>query len=49
MSAILKSYNISIDIKIRFLRCCMFSTLLYGTETWILTKSASNKLDAFEL
>ncbi|KAL4120153.1 hypothetical protein QTP88_012884 [Uroleucon formosanum] len=49
MNASFKSHNLSIQLKIRLLRCYMFSTLLYGAETWTLTKATSNKLEVFEL
>jgi hypothetical protein len=49
ISASFKSHNLSLQLKIRLLRCYVFSTLLYGAETWTLTKATSNKLEAFEL
>ncbi|CAI6350836.1 unnamed protein product [Macrosiphum euphorbiae] len=49
MSASFKSHDLSLHLKIRLLRCYVFSTLLYGAKTWTLTKATSNKLDAFEL
>jgi len=49
ISASFKSHNLSLHLKIRLLRCYVFSTLLYGVKTWTLTKGTSNKLDAFEL
>uniref|UniRef100_A0A8D8Y176 Craniofacial development protein 2 n=3 Tax=Cacopsylla melanoneura TaxID=428564 RepID=A0A8D8Y176_9HEMI len=49
MSAAFKSHNLTLDTKVRLLRCYVFSVLLYGVETWTLTKDTSNRLEAFEL
>ncbi|CAG9830952.1 unnamed protein product [Diabrotica balteata] len=49
MSAIFKSHNISLYTKMRHLRCCVFSVLLYGAETWTLTDITIKKLEAFEV
>lgn len=49
MSAIFKSHNLSLETKIRHLRCYVFSVLLYGVESWTLTEATTKKLEAFEM
>lgn len=34
---------------IRLLRCYVFSALLYGVESWILTQASSQRLEPFEM
>ena len=49
MPKILTSRNISIELRSRIAKCFIWSTLLYGAETWTLTKVTSDKLEAFEM
>ena len=49
MAKILTLTNISIELRSRIAECCIWSTLLYGAETWTLTKVTSDKLEAFEM
>ena len=49
MTKILTSRNISIELRSRLAKCYIWSTLLYGAETWTLTKVTSDKLEAFEM
>ena len=49
MSAIFKSHNISLETKIRHLRCYVFSVLFYGVEAWTLTEATTKKLGAFRM
>ena len=49
MAKILTSRNISIELRSRLAKCSIWSTLLYGAETWTLTKVTSDKLEAFEM
>ena len=37
MANIVTSRNISIELRSRIVKCYIWSTLLYGTETWTLT------------
>lgn len=39
----------TLDTKLRLLRCYVFSVLLYGVESWTVTKETTKKLEAFEL
>ena len=48
MAKILTSRNISIELRSCIAKCYIWSTLLYGAETWTLTKVTSDKLEAFE-
>uniref|UniRef100_A0A8D8M6B7 Uncharacterized protein n=1 Tax=Cacopsylla melanoneura TaxID=428564 RepID=A0A8D8M6B7_9HEMI len=36
-------------MKMRLLRCYIFSILLYGVESWTLTEATTNRLEAFEM
>ena len=49
MSKILTSRNISIEVRSCIAKFYIWSTLLYGAETWTLTKVISDKLKAFEM
>lgn len=44
-----KSGNISIEVKLKLLTTCVFSTLLYACETWTLKQRDIAKLKAFEM
>ena len=49
MAKILTSRNISIELRSRIAKCYIWSTHLYGAETWTLTKVTPDKLEAFEM
>ena len=49
MAKILTSRNISIELRSHTAKCYIWSTLLYGAETWTLTKVTCDKLEAFEM
>uniref|UniRef100_A0A8D9AW28 Reverse transcriptase domain-containing protein n=1 Tax=Cacopsylla melanoneura TaxID=428564 RepID=A0A8D9AW28_9HEMI len=49
MGAVFKSHNLTLDTKMRLLRCYVFSVLFYGVESWTLNETISNKLNAFEM
>ena len=49
MAKILTSRNINIELRSSIAKCYIWSTLLYGAETWTLTKVTSDKLEAFEM
>ena len=46
---ILTSRKLSIELRSRIAKCYIWSTFLYGAETWALTKVTSYKLEAFEM
>ena len=43
-----RSNNISQKTKIRFFKSNVLSTLLYGAESWKMTKTISHKLEVFQ-
>ena len=47
MKSVLSSRNISINTRMTLTKCYVWSTLLYGAETWTITKT--KRIDAFEL
>lgn len=49
MKKVLCSRNINLELKLRLTRCYIFSTLLYGAESWTLTETLLKKLQAFEM
>ena len=49
MKSVLSSRNISINIRMRLTKCYVWSTLLYGAETWTITKTVTKRIDAFEM
>ena len=46
---VLKNRNINIQVRCRLLKCCVWSTLLYGSEAWTLSLKMLNKLEATEM
>ena len=49
LEKVLKNRNINIQLMCRFLKCYVWSTLLYGSEAWILSSKMLNKLEATEM
>lgn len=49
MKTILCNLSLSLCIRMRVLRCYVYSTLYYGLEAWTLTDNTSKRLEAFEL
>ena len=49
MSKTLTSRSIDIELRLRLAKCYVWSTLLYGSETWTMTKSLTKKIGAFEM
>jgi len=39
----------NLDLGIRFVKCYVWTVLLYGMEGWTLKVSTINKLEAFEM
>ena len=48
MTSILTSKGISMQAKLRTLKCYVWSTLLYGCETWTISKALEKRLVAIE-
>ena len=49
MSRILTDHDMSLATKIRLAQCYVWSTLLYGCETWSLTQTNEMKLRGLEM
>ena len=49
MKDVLKSTKIPFNTRKRILQCYVWSTLLYGAETWTITKVMKTRIEAFEL
>lgn len=49
MKKLFTSRDINMELRMRMLRCYVFSTLLYGVEAWTLKKNHIDKLQAFEM
>ena len=49
IKSVLSSRNISINTRMRLTKCYVWSTLLYGAETWTITKTLTKRIDAFEV
>ena len=49
LKGVLLSSVISLNTKKRIVACYIWSTLLYGSETWTLSQAHINKLQAFEM
>ena len=45
----LTNHDLSLKMKLRFTQCYIWSTLLYGCETWSLTPTEEKKLRSFEM
>lgn len=41
--------DISLELRMRMIRCYIFSVLLYGCEAWTLDPTTEKKLEAFEM
>ena len=46
---VLKSRDIKLQLRIRVLKCYVWSTLLYGSKTWTLTSDLIKQLEATEM
>jgi hypothetical protein len=49
LKKLLTSRTLNISTRLRLLKCYVWSTLLYGSETWTLTGTLEKKLTAFEM
>ena len=49
MTNVLTSKNISLHTRKRIVKCYIWTTLLYGCETWTLVPACVKKLQAFEM
>ena len=49
MKSLFTSRDLSMQLRIRLLRCYIFPVLLYGAESWTLSPSLDNQISAFEM
>jgi hypothetical protein len=49
MKKILTSKQITNKLKMRIIKCYIYSTLMYGSETWTMNKQLEDRIDAFEM
>ena len=48
LDKIWKSKAITLETKLSILKTCVFSTMLYGCETWTVTKRCESRILSFE-
>ena len=41
--------ELSLELRMRMIRCYIFSTLLYGCESWMLDPTIESRIAAFEM
>ena len=46
---LLSCRGINLKTRLRAIKCYIWSTLFYGSETWTVTKSLLSRIDAFEM
>ena len=49
LESILKSRDITLSTKVRLVNTMVFPVVMYGCESWTITKAEHRKIDAFEL
>lgn len=49
MRNVLCNLKLSLEVRLRVMRCYIWSTVLYGCETWTLKKDAQTRIQAFEM
>ena len=49
LDSILKSREITLLTKVRLVKAMVFSVVMYGCESWTITKAEHQRIDAFEL
>ena len=49
MKTVLSSKDLTLELRVRALRCYVFSILQYGLESWTLKQDHINKLQSFEM
>ena len=47
--SILKSSNITLSTKVHLVKAMAFPVVMYGCESWTITKTEHRRIDAFEL
>ena len=49
MRTLLSNMSLSIELRVRVLRCYVWSILLYGAETWTISAVMRNRIEAAEM
>ena len=49
LDSILKSRDVTLPTKVHLVKAMAFPVVIYGCESWIIHKSKSQRIDAFEL
>ena len=49
LKPVLKSFSISIETRVRILRCYVWSTMTYGCEAWTIRKDLEKRLETAEM
>ena len=49
LDSMLKSRDITLPTKVRLVKAMVFPVVMYGCESWTITKAECQRIDAFEL
>ena len=49
LDSILKSRDITLSAKVHLVKAMVFLVVMYGCESWTITKAECQRIDAFEL
>ena len=49
MRNVMTNLKLSVSVRLRFVKCYVWSTLLYGVEAWTISKRSQQHLEAFEM
>ena len=49
LDSILKSRDITLPTKVRLVKAMVFPVVMYGCESWTVTKAERQRIDAFKL
>ena len=49
LERVLKSKNMGIKLRLRIMRCYIWSIVRYASESWIVSKRVEKKVDALEM
>ena len=49
LDSMLKSRDITLPTEVRLVKAMVFPVVMYGCESWTVTKAECQRIDAFEL
>ena len=49
LDSVLKSRDITLPTKVPLVKAMVFPVVMYGCESWTITKAEHQRIDAFEL